>query len=138
MNNAKFLRVSKKVTLVTNRIVESNKKDREGNLNKNPEVDSVSTNRMDSPECLFYRKKFKKLPTADAYDVLSHFFYRTLYYQPYRDFLVWCPSCACAVFSSRMSSKIVGVCSQYREKVPNTVIPDTVASFSEYNFVTLK
>ena len=38
----------------------------------------------------------------------------------------------------RMSSKIVNVCYQYRGNVLNTVIPDTVAYFSEYNFVTLK
>ena len=34
--------------------------------------------------------------------------------------------------------KIVSVCPQYRESVSNSVIPDTVACFPEYNFVTLK
>ena len=43
----------------------------------------------------------------------------------FRDILVWCPSCTCAVFSSKISSKIVSVCFQYRESVSNTVIPDT-------------
>ena len=78
-----------------------------------------------------------KLLTADANDILWHFFHRTLFFQAFRDFLVWYPSCAWAVFFSRAASKIVSVCSQYRESVPNTVIPDTAACFFEHDFVKL-
>ena len=39
--------------LVTNQVVDNNnKKVREGSLEENPEVDSVFTNSIDSPECL--------------------------------------------------------------------------------------
>ena len=79
--------------------------------------------------------KLQKLLTANANNILWHFFHRTLFFQPIPDFLVWCPSCACTVLSSRMSSKIVSVCSQYRERGLNSM---TVACFSEYHFVTLK
>ena len=46
----------------------------------------------------------------------------TQFYQVFRDFLVWYPSCAYAVFSSRTSTKIANFCSQFRENFPNTVI----------------
>ena len=52
MDTTKFLRVSKKRTLATNRTVENNKKPREESLDENPEVDSVFSTSMNSPECL--------------------------------------------------------------------------------------
>ena len=44
------------------------------------------------------------------------------FYQVFRDFIVWYPSCAWAVFSSSAATKIVNFCSQYRENFSNTVI----------------
>ena len=45
------------------------------------------------------------------------------FYQVFHCFLVWYPSCACAVFSSSTAStKIVYFCSQYRENFSYTVI----------------
>ena len=65
-------------------------------------------------------KNSKKIPTAEA-DVW-HYFYRIHFCQVFRDFLTWYPSCACAAFSSRTSTKIVSFCSQFRENFPDTVI----------------
>ena len=52
-NIATFLLDSKKrETLATHRVVENNKKVKEGGLEENPEADSVFTNSMESQECL--------------------------------------------------------------------------------------
>ena len=71
--------------------------------------------------CLIPRK-IKKNSTADANDILWHYFHRTLFYQVFRDFLAWYLSSAYAVFSSKMSRKIVNFCSQYRQNFLNTMI----------------
>ena len=47
-----FYEFQRRETLATNQIVENNKKAGEGSLEENPEVDSVFTTSMDSPECL--------------------------------------------------------------------------------------
>ena len=49
-----FCEFQRRETLATNRIVENNnkKKARKGNLEENPEVDSIFINSMDSPDCL--------------------------------------------------------------------------------------
>ena len=53
MDTTKFLRVSKKRDLSEQSDSgEQQKKAREGSLQENPEVDSVFTTSMDSPECL--------------------------------------------------------------------------------------
>ena len=39
---------------------------------------------------------------------------------------------------SLFEQEVISVCSQYRENVLNTVIPDSVACFSQYNFVAFK
>ena len=53
MDITKFLRVSKKRDLSDQSDSgEQQKKAREGSLEENPEVDSVFTTSMDSPECL--------------------------------------------------------------------------------------
>ena len=54
--------------------------------------------------------KIQKIPTADANNLLWHYFHRTQFYQVFHDLinnLIWYPSCACTVFLSRTSTKLL-------------------------------
>ena len=87
-----------------------------------------------SPNSVGNSKNYSQLTQTTYW----HFFHYSLFFQAFHDCLVWCPNCTGTVLSSRTSSEIVSVCPQHCEIVSNSVIPDTIACFSEYNFETLK
>ena len=71
-----------------------------------------------SPDNVKYSKKYPLLMLGYYFDTS----FIIQFYQVFCDFLVWYPSCACAVFLSITWAKIVNFCSQCRENFSNTVI----------------
>ena len=125
-----FLKICEKWYLLMEKLIKATRNKRSGGSILQVFVRQTFRTQNTSPNKVKSSKKYP-LPT-----LMTYYFHCTQFYQVFRDFLVWYPSCACAVFSSRTSTKLL-IFVPNTEKIQLITLQKNL-NISSLIFVTLK